>query len=191
MNHRLIYVVGPSGAGKDSVLAWLRMHKPDSIPVHWTRRTINRPTADSPNSEQHEVVDDVMFEKLVRSDAFLMHWIANSHRYGIRKSELSNLVDPKCCVFVNGSRAHLSTAATLFPELTVLHITADQDVLRERLRLRGRESEEAIEARLRRDIHLSVPSGCGLIQIHNNSSLDMAGHQLVAELTKLGLWPKS
>jgi ribose 1,5-bisphosphokinase len=190
MNRRLIYVVGPSGAGKDSVLNWLRLHKSDSTPVHWARRTINRSKAASPDSEQHEVVDDESFEALVASDVFSMHWQANSHRYGIRKSELSHLANPNCCVFVNGSRAHLPTAAALYPGVTVLHITADQEVLRERLHLRGRESEDAIEARLSRDIHLHAPSGCRLIQIHNNTSLEIAGHQLVAELTKLGLWTK-
>lgn len=39
----LIYVVGPSGAGKDSVLAWLRQRIPASQGVHFAQRCIDRP----------------------------------------------------------------------------------------------------------------------------------------------------
>jgi ribose 1,5-bisphosphokinase len=191
MSRRLIYVVGPSGAGKDSLLAWLRLQTPNSAPVHWARRTINRPQADGPDSEKHEVVDDLFFDDLLVSNEFAMHWNANSHRYGIRKSELIYLDNPNYCVLVNGSRAHLPIAANLYPDLTVLHITADTDVLRQRLCFRARESEEAIEARLRRAIDLDLPTGCSLIEIHNNNSLDTSGQKLLEHLKKLSYWPKN
>jgi ribose 1,5-bisphosphokinase len=53
-------------------------------------------------------------------------------------------------VMVNGSRAYLDEAKRRFPGLTVLHITAPTEVLRARLLARGRENEQAIEARLSR-----------------------------------------
>lgn len=51
---------------------------------------------------------------------------------------------------VNGSRAFLEEAKLRFPGLTVLHITAPVEILRTRLLSRGREDEQAIEARLSR-----------------------------------------
>jgi len=188
MSRRLIYVVGPSGAGKDSLLAWLRLQTPNSAPVHWARRTINRPQADSPDSEKHEVVDDLLFDDLLISNEFAMHWNANSHRYGIRKSELIYLDNPSYCVLVNGSRAHLPIAANLYPELTVLHITADTDVLRQRLCRRAREPHDAIEARLLRATKLDLPTGCSFIEIQNNNSLDTAGQRLLEHLEMQELW---
>lgn len=188
MNQRLIYVVGPSGAGKDSLLSWLRQQTPVSAPVHWARRTINRPNSEDPRSEQHEAVDDAVFEGLLASDQFAMHWQANSHRYGIRNSELSLLKNHNYSVFVNGSRAHLPQAALAFPQLTVLHITADLSVLRERLRLRARESDAAIEARLHRTVDLDLPTGCHLVEIENNTSLEVSGRQLLLHLNSLKLW---
>jgi ribose 1,5-bisphosphokinase len=191
MNRRLIYVVGPSGAGKDSVLLWMRQHTPESAPVHWARRTIDRPNSTEPGAENHEQVDTAAFEALVADAAFSMHWDANTHRYGIRHSELESLNDSSWCVMVNGSRAHLPLAARDYPGLTVLHITATPAVLYQRLLARGRESKQAIEARMLRHIPLDIPTGCALVEVHNDSTLDEAGQQLQAQLDALGLWPVS
>lgn len=189
MNRRLIYVVGPSGAGKDSVLLWLRTHTPEYAPVHWARRTIDRPNMAHPGAEDHESVDTVGFKQLVANNALAMHWHANTHGYGIRHTELDRLKDPAWCVMVNGSRAHLPMAARDYPGLTVLHITAAPDVLRERLTRRGRESPEAIEARLSRSVDLAVPNGSDQIEISNDSTLDVAGHALRQQLRAMALWP--
>jgi len=189
MKGRLIYVVGPSGAGKDSVLSWLRTHTPNSAPVHWAQRTIDRPQSNGPDAENHVPVNARYFEKLLADAEFAMHWDANTHRYGIRTSELMWLNDPTYCVVVNGSRAHLPTVTRDYPGLTLVHITASTEVLRQRLVARGRESVEAVEARLQRQIALAVPNGCGFIEISNNTTLDEAGHQLMMKLRAAGLWP--
>ena len=189
MSRRLIYVVGPSGAGKDSLLLWLRQHTPDSARVHWARRTIDRPNSTEPGAENHESVDAAGFERLLANAELAMHWDANTHRYGIRQSELTQLSDSDGCVIVNGSRAHLPMVARDYPGLTVLHITATPAVLRERLLARGRESVQAVEARMLRHIALDIPAGCALVEIGNDSTLDEAGQQLLAKLRTLGLWP--
>jgi ribose 1,5-bisphosphokinase len=189
MNRRLIYVVGPSGAGKDSLLSWLRAQTPASAPVYWTRRTIDRPPSEGADAEKHEPVDALAFEQLVSEDAFAMHWQANTHRYGIRKSELAGLADSQHCVMVNGSRAHIPVAAHDYPGMTVLHITAAPEVLRQRLLGRGRESAQAIEARLQRAVDLQVPSGCRLLEISNDTTLAEAGQTLLMRLQNAELWP--
>ena len=187
MNRRLIYVVGPSGAGKDSVLSWLRQHTPLTAAVHWARRTIDRPKVDLPNAEDHLSVDAETFGRMVTDGEFAMQWDANTHRYGIRSDELKHLSYPSWCVIVNGSRAHLPTAAMTFPGLTVLQVTASTEVLRQRLLSRGRESEEAINARLMRTVPISIPAGSNLIEIVNNSTLDDAGADLLKKLRSLNL----
>lgn len=188
MNRRLIYVVGPSGAGKDSVLSWLRQHTPLAAPVHWARRTIDRPKVNLPNAEDHFSVDKATFEQMVVAGEFAMQWDANTHRYGIRSSELKCLSHPAWCVIVNGSRAHLPTATMAFPGLTVLQVTASTEVLRQRLKARGRESEEAITARLMRTIPISIPAGSNFIEISNDSTLENAGADLLRKLHFLNLF---
>jgi ribose 1,5-bisphosphokinase len=187
MNARLIYVVGPSGAGKDSLLHWLRQHLPTSLPVHWARRTINRPCTSE--GEMHESVNTLEYAQLLATEQLAMHWQANDHLYGIRQTELAPLAQQQW-VFVNGSRAHLPQAARLCPGLTVLHITASTEVLRQRLLGRGRESLKAIENRLQRSIALQLPPACALIEIHNHDSLESSGRQLLAALHGVPHWPQ-
>jgi ribose 1,5-bisphosphokinase len=189
MSERLIYVVGPSGAGKDSLLNWLREQTPQFAPVHWAKRTINRLNTDKESSDLHEGVDSDEFESLLAKGVFAMQWEANTHRYGIRRSELSLLNNLTHVILVNGSRLYMPIAASLYPGLTFLHITAKPSVLRERIHLRGRESVEEINARLNRQIELIVPNGCQLMEVHNDSTLESAGQQLIAQLQTLKCWP--
>lgn len=190
MSQRLVYVVGPSGAGKDSVLSWLRAHTPASASVHWARRIIDRPASHTPDAENHLAVDTPTFEKLLAQGELAMHWQANAHHYGIHTDELEPLKQPQTCVVVNGSRAHLPTAAQHYPGLTVVHITAHATVLRDRLLARARESQAEIEARLSRQVALKPPPGCNCIEIQNTTTVADAGQQLLAGLRAAGVWPQ-
>jgi ribose 1,5-bisphosphokinase len=130
MNLRLIYVMGPSGAGKDSVLGWLRANLPPGIQVHWAQRTITRPA--SAGGEAHEAIDAEGFEHLRSQGAFALAWQANGLHYGIRHTELARLQQGHW-VLVNGSRGHLPHALQSHPGLQVVHITADPATLTQRL----------------------------------------------------------
>ncbi len=147
---RLIYVIGPSGAGKDSLLNGLRQDFADMTqppPFYFAQRTITRNHDQS--NEDHEAVDASNFVLLNNSNAFALNWFANGLHYGVRHKELAPMSEGTW-VIVNGSRAYLQEAKLTFPGLTVLHITAPIDVLRARLLSRGRENRQAIEDRLSR-----------------------------------------
>ena len=147
---RLIYIIGPSGAGKDSLLNGLRQDMAGMAtppPLYFAQRTITRSYLQT--NEDHEAVDASKFESLLQSNAFAMNWFANGLHYGVRHHQLAPM-SVGMWVMVNGSRAYLSEAKLRFPGLTVLHITAPAEVLRARLLARGRENEKDIEARLSR-----------------------------------------
>lgn len=186
MSPHLIYVVGPSGAGKDSLLNWLRAHLPSTDRIHWARRTIDRPP--STEGEVHESVSSEAFNHLLETQQLAMYWSANANQYGIRHSELSQHPHGSW-IFVNGSRAHLPVAASSFNELTVLHITAQPEVLQQRLLARGRESQEAIEQRLRRTPPLKVPATCQIVEFLNHEPLETSGPKLHHALAALPGWP--
>lgn len=166
MSHRLVYVIGPSGAGKDSVLNGLRVGWPFAELVHWARRTITRPL--KAGDEQHEAVNTVTFEQMLQAQIFSMHWQANGLSYGIRQTELAPLGSDHW-VFVNGSRAYLPQVLQAWPQATVVHIVASRAVLAQRLTQRSRESEDAVIERLSREVVLKLPNH--VICIHNNGSL--------------------
>ncbi|QCB48460.1 phosphonate metabolism protein/1,5-bisphosphokinase (PRPP-forming) PhnN [Hydrogenophaga sp. PAMC20947] len=177
MSQCLIYIIGPSGAGKDSVLHTLRQTWPGAAKAHWARRTITRPA--QPGGEQHETVDVATFDRLRAQGAFGLHWEANELRYGVRANELAAL-DQGRCVFVNGSRGHLPTLLTQWPEATVVHISAPPHVLAQRLAARGREKLPAIAARLQREVSLALPSNH--IAIQNDGPLQGAADTLAQRL---------
>lgn len=166
MSQRLVYVIGPSGAGKDSVLQGLRQAWPQAAAAHWSRRTITRPV--QAGGEQHEAVDASAYEQLCQANAFAMQWQANGLCYGVRHEELHPLQSGRW-VFVNGSRAWLPELLSHWPWATVVHIGAAQEVLARRLAARGRESVEAVAARLARQVPVMLPAGA--IHIDNNGHL--------------------
>ena len=184
MSRRLVYVVGPSGAGKDSVLGWARHHLASTPSIHWARRTITR--AARPGDEVHEALDDLQFLALRERGAFALNWQANGLHYGIRHCETAPL-DHGHWVLVNGSRGHLDATRSRFPGVVVVHVSASPDTLRQRLLARGREGPAEVEARIHRTQALPPTHA---IEILNDGALEEAGRQLLNHLQKLPGWPQ-
>ncbi|MBL8516550.1 MAG: phosphonate metabolism protein/1,5-bisphosphokinase (PRPP-forming) PhnN [Betaproteobacteria bacterium] len=176
---RLVYVIGPSGAGKDSVIAWARDHLSLQRDIVFARRVITRP-ADA-SGERHEAVSDAVFTRLLARDAFAMQWAAHDCRYAIRKEALAQR-RLGMTVVVNGSREHLPVARGKFPDLEVVHITAAPEVLAHRLRERAREDQSAMAGRLARANAFATHDVD--LEIRNDGPLAEAGLRLLRWLTR-------
>jgi ribose 1,5-bisphosphokinase len=176
---RVFAVVGPSGAGKDTLLAGAVAACPT---LHWARRVITRP--ESAGGEPFEGVTSDEFDFLSRAGVFALEWPAHGLRYGIRKTEFAGLAQGGDVVF-NGSRAALGLAQSRFPGLIVLRITAPSRVLAERLAARGRETVAEIEARLARASY-EVPEGLPVIDVANDASPTVGIARLLAALQPRG-----
>jgi len=181
MSHALIYMVGPSGVGKDSLLAWLlrRPYYDLPAPLHIARRSITR--LEDGGTETHEPLTDKQFENLQTAGAFAMCWHANGLHYGIRHTELAPMTKGYW-VLVNGSRAYVPTLRRNWPGASVLHIQAPQDVVRNRLLARGREKGEDLEARIRRSQEFGATRSPGDMELVNAGSLELSGYELLALL---------
>jgi ribose 1,5-bisphosphokinase len=175
MSARLVYLIGPSGSGKDSLLQWLLQNIQPNFPLHLARRCITRATQAS--GEQHEPVSHAQWDRLRDAGALALHWQANGLSYGVRSTELAPLALGHC-VLVNGSRAHLVEARQRLPELTAVHISVTAERLQQRLTQRGREDAKAVESRLRRNQSLPAPAGCA--DISNDGTIEVAGAALLA-----------
>ena len=173
---RLICVVGPSGAGKDSVIGYARDHLPPGSPVVFARRTITRPAESG--GEDHEAVSEQDFARLLREEEFALHWHANGLSYGIRK-ELYAWLEAGMTVVMSGSRQHLPDLLAGFPRAEIVHIVAPLQVLRKRLSQRGRERPEQIERRLQRALLFGEPRP-GERTIANSGVLATAGEALLS-----------
>lgn len=175
MMGRVFAVVGPSGAGKDTLLSGAVAV---STHLHWARRTVTRP--ETAGGEPFEGVSAAEFDFLSLSGAFALQWPAHGLRYGIRLTEFAPLARGVDVLF-NGSRAALPMAVERFPNLIVLRITAPSRVLAERLAARGRETAVEIEARLARASY-EVPEGLAVIDIANDGTPARGVERLLAAL---------
>ena len=147
MAGRLIYLIGPSGSGKDSLLDAARARLTERG-CRIVRRVITR-SAEAVG-EAAQGVSPEQFAALDAEGAFALSWHANGLSYGIPK-EIDEWLAAGEDVLVNGSRAHLAQTRERYPTLTVLLLTVDPAVLRQRLVARGRESLTDIDERLARN----------------------------------------
>lgn len=176
MAARLFYLVGASGSGKDSLLRYVREHLPPGAAVVFAHRYITRP-ADA-GGENHIALSATEFATREQQGCFAMHWQAHGLDYGIG-IEIHDWLDRGLDVVVNGSRAYLGTAATMFPQLIPVLIQVDADRLRERLTARTREATADLEARLQRGLELDDIGHPALVRIDNNRDIQQAGRDLL------------
>lgn len=163
MTGRLYTVVGPSGAGKDTLIEAVR----DTPGLHVVRRVITRP--EDAGNEPYEGVTEKVFTRRRAAGDFALDWEAHGLRYGIPWPELAAMNQGD--VLFNGSRAALKPALKTFPQLTVILVTAPPEVLADRLAARGRESGAAIRERLERG-GFEMPKGVRPVTVENDGTLE-------------------
>ncbi|RDC73687.1 phosphonate metabolism protein/1,5-bisphosphokinase (PRPP-forming) PhnN [Rhodovulum sp. 12E13] len=174
MSGRLIAVVGPSGAGKDSVAAAMVARRPA---LHWVRRVVTRPA--EPGGEPFVPATEAEFARAEAGGAFALAWRAHGLAYGVPRAELACLGAGRDAL-VNLSRGVLGEAQARFPSLVVLHVTARPELRAQRLAARGRESMDDIAARLVREAPL--PEGLRVVRIDNSTTLAAAAGAALAAL---------
>ncbi len=175
---RLYYVMGPSGAGKDSVLAWVRSHGV-SHDVLCAHRYITRP-ADA-GGENHVALSEAEFRLRAERGLFVLTWQAHGLHYGIGR-EVQHWLERGAHVLVNGSRDAYPQAYQRFPALQPVVITASRETIAARLVARGRENEASIAERLARRDAYHVPADA--LVIPNDGSLIDAGTALLNAITR-------
>ncbi len=165
-------VVGPSGAGKDTLIRGALAARPD---LRLVRRVITRPT-DAAREDFEGVTQQDFAERRARGD-FALTWEAHGLSYGIPKDQLTGPGD----VIFNGSRAALPDAVWVFPGLRVILVTAPDIILAARLVARGREPAADIRERLSR-ADFEMPEGIGFQTVVNDASADVGTARLLSAL---------
>lgn len=172
MKGQWVFVCGPSGAGKDSVIGWAATHLVDRADIVFARRMVTR--LPWPGSD-HEAVTPKQFGSLAEAGGMAWHWDAHGFRYGIEARYRAEVQSGRVVV-VNGSREH-ALAVAAQPQIKVVQILADPDQVASRLAQRGREAPHDISRRLARNALFSDLRADHTIL--NQGALANAGRQLV------------
>lgn len=146
MSGRLIYLMGPSGSGKDTVLLGLSRLMGQGAWV--APRLITRPATETERGAISVSCDE--FLRLERGGALAMAWRANGLAYGV-PAEINRRLAAGCDVLVNGSREYLPEARRRYGMLLPVLLTVSEDALYRRLLARGREDRQQIRGRLARN----------------------------------------
>jgi ribose 1,5-bisphosphokinase len=166
---RLVCVMGPSGAGKDALIAYARP-RVDPARVIFGHRYITRPA--EAGGENHIALTAAEFATREAAGLFALTWASHGFRYAIG-GELDLWLARGLVVVVNIARAAWTDAAARYPGLAGVLVTAAPAILAERLAARGREDKAAIVERLARDVPL--PDDPAIRRLDNSGALAVAG----------------
>lgn len=170
----VFYLMGPSGSGKDALIQWAKQHFAIDENLVFAHRYITRPID---LNENHIALKETEFLTRKRAGLFALTWQSHQLHYGIG-IEIDTWLSQGHHVLVNGSRAHLEYAKQRYANLVPILIEVDTEILAQRLQTRGRESMQQIEQRLARNQEFHAVND-DIFVLHNNNSLNEAGHCLV------------
>ncbi|MDB5618529.1 phosphonate metabolism protein/1,5-bisphosphokinase (PRPP-forming) PhnN [Tardiphaga sp.] len=150
---RLVLVVGPSGAGKDTLIDLARAACAGNADVVFARRVVTREASSSEDNEQ--LTPDAFRQALARG-GFAVHWDAHGLSYALPKA-IDDDIRAGRTVVANISRAVIGWLREGYADVVVVAVTAPPEVLAARLLARGRSSDGPIANRLQRAAAVIVP----------------------------------
>lgn len=175
----LVLVVGPSGAGKDTLINAARDALAGDARFVFPRRVVTRPAVAA--LEDHDSVTPTEFALREANGAYALSWEAHGLRYGLPASIRDDIAAGRVVV-VNSSRAMVSTARGRFPGTVVILIDATTDARAQRLAGRGRETEAEVAARLAREVDAAIPDA---VRVDNSGAVAEGIARFLAALRAL------
>ncbi|SFV06818.1 ribose 1,5-bisphosphokinase [Methylobacterium sp. 174MFSha1.1] len=170
-----VLVVGPSGAGKDTLLRLAREALAGEPRYVFPRRLVTRPPSEH---EDNEPIGEAEFRAGEAAGRFALSWRAHDLGYALPATTAS-LAHAGHVVVCNVSRRVVAEARRRLPGVTVVEVTAPPEVLAARLAARGRPEDGDLGARLSR----SAPVTADLV-VMNDGPPETGAEKLLAHLRK-------
>lgn len=145
---RLVLMVGPSGAGKDTLLRLAQAACADDRDIVFPRRIVTR---ESSADEDNIAVTSDEFRRAREQGDFAVHWDAHGHSYAL-PLDIHDDIRAGRTVVANVSRTVIGALRQAYANVVVVAVTAPLDVLAARLAARARHSDGNIAERLTRSV---------------------------------------
>jgi ribose 1,5-bisphosphokinase len=144
---RFVLVVGPSGAGKDTVIAGVKTVCASNPAVVFPRRVVTRPATEA---EDHDSLQEPAFDRAVANGDFAFWWQAHGLKYGI-PCNASDDVRAGRTVVCNVSRAVVGEVRARYARVDAVLVTAPLNILSARLVGRSRQTDGPLTQRIERN----------------------------------------
>jgi phosphonate metabolism protein PhnN/1,5-bisphosphokinase (PRPP-forming) len=175
----LVLVVGPSGAGKDTLINAAKLALAGDARFVFPRRAVTRPAM--AELEDHDSVTPEQFALHEANGDYALTWEAHGLKYGLPASIRDDIAMGRVVV-MNGSRAMVPIAREPLPGTVVVLVGASPQVRAQRLARRGRETAAQISARLAREVDVDIPNA---ILVDNSGELEQGKARFLARLRSL------
>jgi ribose 1,5-bisphosphokinase len=172
-----VFVVGPSGAGKDSLIGYARGALAGNDAVLFPRRIVTRAASEH---EDHESLSEEAFAAAEARGAFALTWRAHGLCYAIPRAAREEVEAGKIAV-CNISRRVVPWTRIHLPNVAVVEVTAPIEVLAARLAGRALLEDGDLTARLARSLEVWTPVDASIM---NDRTIDDAGYELVAFIAR-------
>ena len=153
----LVFVVGTSGSGKDSVMRETVAYLTENgVPAQILKRMITR-TPDIYEESNFLPIDKF----LQRKNEFALSWNIYDNWYGIPWDSINTAYRNSSLLLINVSRGVLYEARRLFPSSLIILVTVPKEVAESRIKNRGRENHKGMRKRLTRmnkDVDMPSPN---------------------------------
>jgi phosphonate metabolism protein PhnN/1,5-bisphosphokinase (PRPP-forming) len=177
----LVLVVGPSGAGKDTLIGAARSALAADDRFAFPRRVVTR--AAMVELEDHDSIGPDEFARRRLGGAYALDWQAHGLSYGV-PAAIDAAMAAGRVVVVNASRKVIAPALDKYPNTHVMLVTARPDVRAARLSSRGRETAGEVTARLARE-GAPVPDGIAPVVIDNSGALAEGVDRFIGALRRI------
>ncbi len=144
---RLVLVVGPSGGGKDTVIAGAKATCVGNPAIVFARRTVTRAAS---TAEDHDTLDDAAFDRARGEGAFAFWWQAHNLKYAVPRGVEDDIRAGRTVV-CNVSRTIVAELRARYSNVSVVLVTAPPAILATRLSGRSRGSDGPLDQRLKRN----------------------------------------
>lgn len=143
----LVVLSGPSGAGKDALLACL---KERGFPFHFVITATTRPArGDERDGVDYHFLTDEAFDRLLAEQGLLEHAQVYGHRSGVPRAPVVEALARGQDVVMRTDVQGAASIRRLCPQAVLVFISVPSlDELETRLRRRGLDSEESLRRRL-------------------------------------------
>lgn len=173
---RLIVVVGPSGAGKDTIIDGAKEACAGNPAIVFPRRIVTRAAS---SAEDHDTLDDAAFDRAVQDGGLAFWWQAHGLKYGLPTS-IDDDIRAGRTVVCNVSRAIVDELRARYATIEAFLVTAPTEVLAARLAGRARGSDGSLEQRLKRGEAFAAFRADHII--NNDGTRDQAVERLLSRI---------